>query len=420
MPRFLISLILLIAVVSPLRAGDWPQILGPHRNGIAADDEKLADGWPAEGPSLLWQRPVGSGYSGIAVADGRAVLFHRERGEEVTEVLAAATGETKWKGAHSTTFYPQVGGGDGPLCVPTIHDGKVVTFGAQGVLSCFDLASGERLWKRETHREFRAQEGYFGAGSSPIVIGGHVIVNVGGSRSNAGIVAFSLETGETVWTQTDEPASYSSPTPAIVEGLPHVLIVTRYKCLLLDPANGAIRFQFPFGQRGPTVNAATPLVLDNHLLVTASYGIGTVYASFDLFGVERVWEGDRQLATQYCTPIELDGHLYVIDGRDDRPPADLKCLELNTGKVLWTEPDFGYGTMLLADGKLIVAKTNGELLLMRPSPDGPKRLSRARPFADTSGNQTTIRALPAISDGRLFLRDQETLKCLDLSPQSAP
>jgi outer membrane protein assembly factor BamB len=417
MLRHAFLLILTLAVIPSLQAGDWPQILGPHRNGIAADDEKLADRWPAGGLPVLWERPVGSGYAGIAVADGLAVLFHREREEEITEALDAATGETKWKGGHPTTFYPQVGGGDGPLCVPTIHDGKVITFGAQGVLSCFDLASGERLWMRETHREFRAQEGYFGAGSSPLVIGENVIVNVGGSRANAGIVAFSIKTGETAWTQTDEPASYSSPTLATVEGLPHVLIVTRYKCLLLDPASGAIRFQFPFGQRGPTVNAATPLVLEDHLLVTASYGIGTVYASFDLFGIKRIWEGDRQLATQYCTPIKLDGHLYVIDGRDDRPPADLKCLEVSTGNVLWTEPDFGYGTLLLAGGKLIVAKTNGELLLMRPSPDGPKRLSRARPFADTSGNQTTIRALPAISDGRLFLRDQETLKCLDLSPR---
>lgn len=395
-------------------AGDWPQILGPDRNGVAAADERLADRWPEGGPPIVWRRPVGAGHAGVAVAGERVVVFHREGGREVVESLDAATGRAVWTDSHPTTFSPQVGGGDGPLCVPVIHGGRVIVFGAQGMLACLDAAAGKRLWSRQTHREFDAPEGYFGAGSSPVVVGDGdaavVIVNVGAARGEAGIVAFSLADGRTVWRKTSEPASYSSPVTVTLGDEPHVLMVTRFACLLIEPSTGEIRWQFPFGQRGPTVNAASPLVIGrNRLLVTASYGIGSVCADFDRAGFTTAWEGAESLATQYCTPIELDGRLYAIDGRDDLPPTAFRCIEAASGRVVWSEENFGYGTLLLADGKLLVSKTDGELLLVRPDPAGLSVLSRARVF------DGTVRALPALSGGRLYVRDDRTLVCLDLS-----
>lgn len=402
------ALIAWLCLLSCGFAGDWPQVLGPHRNAIAAEDERLADAWPEEGPPVIWERPVGSGYAGVSVVGEIVILFHRERGEEVVEALSASTGETLWRDGHPTTFYPQVGGGDGPLCVPAVQAGKVITYGAQGILRCNELKTGKREWLRDTHRDFGAREGYFGAGSSPVVVGDRVIVNVGGSRQNAGVVAFSLTDGETLWKKTEEPASYSAPTSVLVEGRPHVLMLTRYKCLLIDAEEGAIRFQFPFGQRGPTVNAATPLVSDETLLVTAAYGIGTVYATYSIYNVESVWESERLLASQYCTPIRIGSHLYAIDGRDDVPPADLKCIDLDAERVLWVEQNYGYGSLLFADGKLLSCGTNGELVLGRASPEGFVRLASHRI------SRGTVRALPALSEGRLFVRDEQLLKCLDV------
>ncbi len=400
-----------LAVAFPAAAGDWPQILGPSRNGIAAADEKLADRWPDGGPRTLWKRPVGSGYAGVAVAGERVVLFHRVDGNEVVEAIEATSGKTLWSDGQRTTFQPQVGGGDGPLCVPVIHDGMVITYGAQGRLACHELASGRRLWSRETHRDFDASEGYFGAGSTPLVVGDRVIVNVGGGKQEAGIVGFVLATGETAWTRTTELAGYAAATAAVVAGEPHVLMVTRLSCLLLEPREGTIRWRFPFGQRGPTVNAATPLVLGgDHLLVTASYGIGSVYAAFDATAATPVWDGEQSLATQYCTPIAIAGRIYAIDGRDDVPPADFKCLDEKTGRVLWSERGFGYGTLLAADGKLVIAKTEGELLLAKAGETALEVLARARPLAGT------LRPLPALAAGRLYLRDDTTLTCLDLRP----
>jgi outer membrane protein assembly factor BamB len=416
------AIVALMVTPLPVSAGDWPQILGPLRNGVAANDERLADRWPAAGPRTVWRRPVGAGSAGVAVVGDRVFLFHRVDGREVLESLDAATGATQWNDGHPTTFVPQVGGGDGPLCVPVVHQGRVVVFGAQGVLVGVDATTGRRLWSRDTHRDFGAPEGYFGAGSTPLVSGDRVVVNVGGAKRDAGIAAFALATGETLWAATSEPASYSAPIAVRVENADQVLMVTRYACLLVDPATGDVRWRFPFGQRGPTVNAASPVVFgDGHLLVTASYGIGTIYAAFDAAAAAAtpVWQGADSLATQYATPIEVDGHLYAIDGRDDVPPADFKCIDRRTGRVVWSEPGFGYGTLLLADGKLLVAKTDGELVLVRPDPRGIEVLARSRPFAATPGGGA-LRALPAIAAGRLYVRDDRTLVCLDLSPEVVP
>ena len=408
----------LVAACSAIEAsaGEWPQILGPDRNGIAADDEVVADEWPADGPYTLWQRDVGGGYAGVAVADKRALLFHRVEGKEVTEALDAATGKTLWTDQHPTTFKPEVGTGDGPLCVPVIQGGRVFTFGAQGLLTCLDAATGKRLWQRDTHADFGAQTGDFGAGSSPIVMGKLVIVNVGGAKNEAGIVAFSTATGETVWTKTGERASYSSPVPVMIADVPHLLVITRYRVILLDPVTGAIRWQFAFGARGPTVNAANPLVLADkqgkpHLLVTAAYGIGSLYGSFNKAGMTKIWAGTESLATQYCTPIARGGFLFAIDGRDDVPPADFKCIKQSTGEVVWQESNFGYGSLIFADGKIIATKVDGELVLIRPDTAGLQVLARAKPFAGT------IRALPALAAGKLYLRDESTLKCLSVKPR---
>jgi len=404
-----------LALQAGAAGGDWPQILGPTRNGVAVGDERLADRWPAGGPRQAWKRDVGAGVAGVAVAGDRVFLFHRVGEREVLEALDAATGDTVWSDGHATSFVPQVGGSDGPLCTPVVHEGRVIVFGAQGMLACVEAASGRRVWQRATHREFDANEGYFGAGAAPLVVAGRVIVNVGGRKGDAGIAAFDLATGETLWTATREGASYSAPVAVAIGGAERVVMVTRLSCLLLDPATGDVCWSFPFGQRGPTVNAASPVVVgDGRLLVTAAYGIGSVCGSFDATAFTPAWQGTESLASQYATPVLVGDAVYAIDGRDDVPPADLVCLDPATGRVRWREAGFGYGTLLVADGKLLVAKTDGELVLVRPDATRLDVLARARPFADAPRGGP-LRALPALAGGRLYLRNDRTLVALDVS-----
>jgi outer membrane protein assembly factor BamB len=407
------TVLMLCFSIQSARAGDWPQILGPNRTGIADPDEQLAGTWPATGPQEVWRRPVGSGYAGISVVGGKAFLFHRIDDQEITEALDAATGEVIWKANHPTRFRPQVGGGDGPLCTPTIANGKVITIGAQGMLTCLNAQTGTILWQHRTHEAFDAGEGYFGSGSSPLVIDNYVVVNIGG-RKGAGVVGFDLITGNVVWETTDEPASYAAPSSVMLDEKQYAIVVTRYQCLFIDPTNGTIGWSFPFGMRGPTVNAATPLTWKApdggyRLFVTASYGIGSVCAAFTKPEVTPQWAGTDSLASQYCTPILRENHLYCIDGRDDGPPGAMTCIDALTGKTVWREENFGYGNLLAADNKVLAVKTNGDVALLDISPQGMTVLGQSQPLPGT------IRALPALAQGCLFLRNEDTLVCLDIS-----
>jgi outer membrane protein assembly factor BamB len=393
--------------VAPADAGDWPQILGPHRDG-RAESESLNDSWPAAGPKVLWERPVGRGYAGVAVVGERGVLFHRVENEELVQAFETQTGKFLWKFAIPTSYVSGISPDDGPRCVPIIHGDRVIAFGVQGNLACLRLADGAKLWTVDTHAEFRAGEGYFGAGSSPIVEGDKVIVNVGGAKTEAGIVAFSVETGQVLWKATREDASYSSPVAVTVHGVRHVIVETRLKTVSLNPDNGSIRFEVPFGMRGPTVNAANPTVLGDRLFMTASYGVGAFFAKISDASLEKLWDSNDLISSQYATCIADGGVLYGINGRDDQGRASLRCIDPDKRKVLWEKEDFGYSTLLFADGKLLAQKTEGALVLVKASPSQYQELAFAQVF------NTKTFALPALAAGRLYARDDRTLKCLDL------
>lgn len=405
------ALLLLALLSATLPAGDWPQILGPNRDGVAAPDERLADRWPDAGPPVLWNLAVGRGFAGPAVVGNTLLLLDRLQNQERLQALDTANGHPTWTQTWPTNFVPQYGRDDGPLCVPTVADGAVIAFGAQGVLSCFDLASGDVRWRHDTATEFDALEGFFGAGSSPLVDDGKVIVNIGGKSQQAGIVAFDLATGQVLWKSVDDGASYASPVAATIGGRRRILALTRLKCVLIDPANGNVAAELPYGLRGPTVTAANPLVLMDRLFLSASYGIGARFVSLADDRLHVLWDTDDLMSSQYTTCIVHDGLLYGVDGRQDIPPATLKCFDPATQKVLWSEPDFGYATLIKADSKLVIMKTDGELVIAPLSRDAYRRLATARLFHDT------VRALPALADGRLYVRDGRTLKCVDLRPQ---
>jgi outer membrane protein assembly factor BamB len=391
----------------PALAGDWPQILGPQRNGHA-EAESIVEAFPRQGPPLVWQRPAGSGLAGLAVAGPIAVLFHRTGDQEIVEALEAATGKPRWKKGFPVEYVPTFTDDNGPRCVPLIHNGRVYVFGAKGGLRCLDLADGRIVWSRETHQEYGAPEGYFGAGSTPIIEGDRLLVNVGGFRTGAGIVAFDLASGRPLWKALSEQPSYSSPVATTIDGVRHVLFVTRLKAVSLNPDDGQVRFEFPFGQRGPTVNAASPVVLDDHVFLTAHYGVGAVYAKIGKSSAERVWASDDVLSSHYATPIALGGKLYGIHGQERVNTAELRCIDPRTQTVHWSERGLGYGSLIAADGKLLALLTTGELIVIRPDPAGYRELARARLF------DSTARALPALAGGRFYARDERTVKCFDL------
>ena len=417
--RLSLTCCLLFSSISATSGGDWPQILGPHRNGIATG-EKLADSWPASGPEELWSKPVGDGFSGVAVQGQRAIVFHRKGDEEVAECVDSATGRLLWQAAFPTAYVPSFTSDRGPRAVPLIDGSRVYLSGARGGLHCVSLADGKKIWSRDFYEDYSNKrpsrgepaEGYFGYGSTPIVEGNLLVHNVGGFTKEAGIVAFDKTTGKTVWTSTGEKATYSSPVATTVKGQRHVIFATRLNVVSVDPRNGRVLFQFPFGRLGPAATGANPLVFDGQVFITGSYNFGAVLARIGRTGSVTVWESDNILSSQYTTSILDDGAMFGVHGRQDSSPAALRCINPATKQINWEEPDFGYATLIKADRKLLIMKTDGQLILARIDTRKYAPLATANLFS--GAGRVTSRALPALSDGRLFVRNERTLKCFAL------
>lgn len=412
---FLIAVTVATLAAVPLRskAGDWPQILGPTRNGIAAD-EKLVDVFPSTGPPVLWEREVGQGVAGVAVKGERVVLWHRDAEGDRATCCNKLNGDELWQSeSFATNYQSAILDDSGPRCVPLIEGKRVFVYAGNGDLHCLNLDDGRTLWSRSLHADYAtgAEAGYFGAGSTPILSHGKLWVNVGGGRAEAGIVALDPNSGETVWQGTTEGGSYSSPVVATIGGKERLIFLTRMNVLSLDPATGEVDWKVPFGKRGPTVNGANPLLFDYHVFLTAAYGLGGKCLELKLDEPRTVWERDDVMSSQFTTPIIVDGVAYGIDGRQDLGVARMRAFDPKSGEVFWTKEGFGKATLLLADDKLLALKTSGELVMISPDKSEYKELCSAEIM------DSTCLALPALSDGLLFVRDQTKLRCIDLRPR---
>jgi outer membrane protein assembly factor BamB len=204
-----------LVLSAPLAASDWPQFLGPTRDGVYVG-APLNEKWPAAGPRVIWRKQVGQGLSGPVAAGQRLILFHRIADREVVESFDRLSGAPQWRHAYPTAYRDDFGFDEGPRAVPVVADGIVYTYGAEGKLHAVDLATGKPLWNVDAMRQFEVDKGFFGAAGSPLVEDGKVIANVGGKKG--GIVAFDAKTGKVIWTSTVDGASYSSGTAATIAG----------------------------------------------------------------------------------------------------------------------------------------------------------------------------------------------------------
>jgi outer membrane protein assembly factor BamB len=406
MPRSAAVAILIgLAVADPVVATDWPQVLGPQRNGTYSGPP-LAEAWGASGPKVVWRKQVGQAFAGPALVQNRVLLFHRIGNEEVLESLDAKTGAPVWRYAYPTNYRDDFGFDEGPRAVPVVADGIVYTFGAQGQLHAVDLAKGTRVWSEDTMKRFNVPKGYFGAAGSPLVEGGRVIANVGGDK--AGIVAFDAKTGKVVWAATEDDASYSSGMAATIGGRRSAVFLTRDNLIGLDPATGAVLFQRRWRARiAASVNAATPLVVGDSIFVSAEYGPGAGVLRVEGSKLVDVWTSDEVLSNHYATSVYHDGHLYGFHGRQEFGPS-LRAVDFKTGAVKWSQDQFRAGSITLAGDKLLIVREGGELILAPASPQAFRPLARAQVLPGV------LRPLPAIADGFVYLRNENTLVCLDL------
>lgn len=390
----------------PPAVPDWPQFLGPRRDGTYAGPP-LRDMWSGTGPAVLWRTPVGAGFAGAAVAQGRVLMFHREGNEEILDALEMHTGRRVWRYAYPTRYRDDFGFDEGPRAVPVVAGGVAYTFGAEGQLHAVDTTSGRRVWSVDTAARFAVPKGFFGAAGSPVVESGLVVANIGGPR--AGVVAFDAKTGAVRWTATGDGASYSSGVAATLDGMRTLLFLTRDNLLGLDPATGTVRFSRRWRARqAASVNAATPVVVGDLVFVSSEYGPGAAVLQVRGSMLTERWASDEVLSTHYATAVHHGGYLYGFHGRQEFGPS-FRAVEFETGRVAWSEDGFRAGSVVLAGDRLLVLRESGELLLAPASPRGG-----LKPVARAQIMQGIVRPHMAVANGLVYARNDNTLLCLDL------
>jgi len=439
---FLILLLPLLAV-----AEDWPRFLGPRANGISVETG-LLDRWSTNGPPLVWDKAIGSGYGAPSVRSGLLVFHHRIKGEEVVEALDAVSGKPRWRYAYVSDYVDPYGYNNGPRCAPLLTSNRCYTFGAEGKLLCLELQTGKLIWERDTGKDWNVPPAFFGVGSTPILEGNLLIVMVGG-QPNSGVVALDATTGKTAWesvgeknwqglpkkdwrgeppvnwTAEDKQASYASPIAATIHGKRHVFCFMRQGLVSLDPLNGAVNFSRWFRTPVPeSVNASTPLIVNDMVLISAAYyriGAALLRVNADGKSFDQLWRSTA-LELHWMTPICHDDFLYAFSGRNE-PDARFRCVELKTGKVMWERdeqwvphsvkqpPVFGRGSLILADDKLIALGEGGLLGLFKLNPKQCEEIGRFQ----APQLHYPCWAAPILSDKKMFIRSEDRLVCYNLA-----
>jgi outer membrane protein assembly factor BamB len=392
---------------------DYPQFLGPERLGVVRG-ARLARDWDARPPRLLWRKPVGAGWGSFAVVGDFAVTQEQRGPEECVICYRVPDGVVAWVHADPADFESSMGG-PGPRATPAIQGGRIYTVGATGILNCLDGATGKAIWTRNINDDNQATGlASHGVCGSPLIVDELVVVCPTGANGIS-LAAYRLGTGEPVWATGQDQASYASPLLATLAGTRQILLTTSEGVTGHDAATGAVLWRFPW-TNNEKVNCSQPLVGvggEDQVFISTGYGRGCA-----LFRVERSAEdkwaatplqNSRYMQTKFTTPIYHDGYIYGLDNRL------LECLDpARLDKPLWQKGRYEYGQILLAGDVLIVQTESGPVVLVEPSPEGPRPRGRMEALSSKTWNN------PALAGKYLLVRNDREAACYELPLEDGP
>ena len=419
-------------------ASDWTQWFGANHDG--STDEKISSTWPASGPKALWKSPVGEGLGTPAVVGGKVYIMAETQGPtgapakakgterggaESVVCLDANTGKQIWAAPVGPTILFEHSGNDGPRSTPAVANGHVYAVGTYLNIACFDAISGKPVWAHDSEKEFgggvqlkTAGIGAWGCSNSPVIDGNLLFVHCGGAGQ--ALMAFDLKTGNVAWKGETEDLTHCTPTVATILGQRQVIFFTKKGLVSLATETGKQLWRFPF--RWAVSTAISPVVGGDIVYCSAGYGVGggacKITKEGDGFKATELWS-DVKMPSHWSTPVYHDGYLYGLIGFKEFGKEPLKCVEMATGKVMWTQPGFGQGGTALVDGKILILGDLGQIVLCEASEKGYKELAQYKAFDITKpegkGGLEKCWNQAVVSGGRIYARSTKEVLCLDVT-----
>ena len=396
-------LLLPLALVWPARASDWPNWRGPQHDGISRETGLLKS-WPADGPKVLWQTHLTGGYSSVVVANGRLFTQTKDNKDDLVLCVDALTGKKLWEYRYPCDYakYPSLDKRflTGPKATPTVDGDRVYALGNTGLLQCLDVYKGKLIWEHDILKLADRSCPEYGYCNSPFIVGDLLFVHPGGNKGNS-IAAIHKKDGSTAWQALDDRIGWATPIYIQVAGVPQVVYFTGQSSIGVSPETGELLWRFDW-QTAFDINAATPIYSEGCLFLSSNYGSGGVLLRLKPKGdPEVVW---KSLAMQnhFSTSVLYQGHLYGFSKNR------LRCVEFKTGHVKWDKAGLGKGSVLIADGHLIVLGEDGTLVLAEAT--AKEYVEKAR----WKAMDGTCWSVPVLASGKLYLRNEKRLLALDL------
>ncbi|QGJ72343.1 Outer membrane protein assembly factor BamB [Planctomycetales bacterium 10988] len=425
---------------------DWSQFLGPRENSTSTETGILSP-WPEAGLPLEWQVETGEGYSAPVTSKGRLFLFSRVGREITLHCYQSETGVELWDFKYPTDYRDQYGYDGGPRCSPVVDEDRLYLYGPEGMLYCISVMEGKEIWRVNTMEDYGVIQNFFGVGSTPVIEGDLLLVQVGGSPpgsenasfsrlegNGTGIVAFDKMTGKERYYVSKELASYASPVLATMHERRWCFVFARGGLVAFNPSNGKLDFEYPWRARIlESVNASNPVVVGNEVFISETYGPGSsLIRVLENGSYEVVWSDadkgrNKSFEAHWNTPIYHDGYLYGCTGRHSST-AELRCIEWETGEVQWSEGGLDRCSLLKVDGHFVCLGEYGTLRLLKINSKQYEEVSVFTPKDEGAARFPGVQApgllkypawaAPVLSHGLLYCRGKGVLACFELIPES--
>jgi outer membrane protein assembly factor BamB len=393
------------AVVATQPGADWNGFRGLERDG-QYEERPIFTNWPASGLKLLWRQACGGGYSSFAVAQGRAFTLEQRAGDEVVAAYDVETGRELWTNAWPAKFM-EYHSDEGPRSTPAYDDGCVYALGATGEFRCLNVTNGALIWGTNIAKENHADLPDYGLASSPLIVGDKLILQPDAYHGK-GVVCYDNRSGKQLWGALSVPMGYATPVVISVDGEEEVVVCTRPDIIGLRLSDGAERWHYVWQINNHERPITQPLLLgENRLMVSAAYMTGAAAFEIDRakdgFEARELWR-NHNLKSKFASSVQWQGYIYGLD------EDILVCLDAKTGERKWKDGRYGYGQLLMAGGNLVVLCANGDLALVKATPERWTELARVPALHGKTWNY------PAVSGGRLLLRNGAEMACFELAP----